>query len=365
MTDQDPEASKLDLERRRLELDDAFRREELEEKRATRLSDEARHSADNALKQKELEFAQGRGLRFSTTQATVAAAALALISGIIGGLIQASATKDVEAGKSAALIQIERVKADASIALERQKFETTLILKATESPERDDQIRNLQFFLNAGFIRDPDEKIAKMSVQDYPSAPPPDLSSRGPPEGLTDDPAVRALNVFKNREATPRQTDVDQRVTLATLLAPGNDESRFDATKAATIVGFITDVKLSGPNSANFKSTRAEERDITIHLAATRDAARNQQVFVVVTPRLRQQMQASGVDWTLRTLRSLIGQRVQVSGWLLFNAPHSRWAENTNPGGANNFRATAWEIHPVTEVKILDNAASTGSRIPK
>ena len=34
MTDQDPEAWKLDLERKRLELDDAFRREELEEKRA-------------------------------------------------------------------------------------------------------------------------------------------------------------------------------------------------------------------------------------------------------------------------------------------------------------------------------------------
>ena len=57
-----------------------------------------------------------------------------------------------------------------SIAI-REKFETTLILKATEALKRDDQIRNLTFFLNAGFIRDPEGKIARIDQTAYPSSP--------------------------------------------------------------------------------------------------------------------------------------------------------------------------------------------------
>jgi hypothetical protein len=178
-----------DIERNRLEFDYLIRKAELEEKREARLS-------EAAFKERELALEHGRGLKFSTAQATVAAAVLALLSGVIGGLIQSWATRDVEANKSAALIQIERVKADANIALEKQrqdaaerldreKFETTLILKATEAVSRDDQIRNLKFFLNAGFIRDPDGKIAAMDTQSYPSTP----SIEGPHFGT----ALRAV----------------------------------------------------------------------------------------------------------------------------------------------------------------------------
>jgi S1-C subfamily serine protease len=94
------------------------------------------------------------------------------------------ATRDVEAGKNKAQIAIEELKVRGNIDLEKQKqdaaerldrakFETTLILKATEASRREDQIRNLKFFLTAGFIRDPDNKIANMIETAYPSSPPP------------------------------------------------------------------------------------------------------------------------------------------------------------------------------------------------
>jgi len=96
-------------------------------------------------------------------------------------LIQGVITRDVEKEKNQALLEIEKLKEEATIQLEqkkqdaverldRAKFETTLILKATEAPNREDQIRNLKFFLNAGFIRDPDNKIAKMDDTAYPSS---------------------------------------------------------------------------------------------------------------------------------------------------------------------------------------------------
>jgi hypothetical protein len=259
------------------------------------------------------------------------------------------------------------------VNLEELKAEQTRILEMIKTGDPESASNNLKFLLDTGLISDEragryKQYLAERPAESGPVLPAPFVvnpSSRGPPEGLSDDPAVRARNVLKNREAAPSQSDIDKHVTLAALLAPGPDETRFDETKAATIVGVVTDVKMSGRTSANFKSARAADRDVTIRLAATRDAARNQQVFVILTPRFREQMEARQVDWSLPALRSLVGKKVQVSGWLLFNGPHKRWAENTNPGGTNNFRATAWELHPVTEIKLLDNAASSDLRIPK
>jgi hypothetical protein len=187
VTTEAAEDHKLDLEARRIEADLQIRRGELEEKRAQRESDQRRYERDAELKRFELTIAAGRGIKFTTPQATVAAAALALVSAGIGATIQAWSARDVEASKSLALIEIERVKADANIALENQKqiaaerldrakFETTLILKATESPKREDQIRNLKFFLKAGFINDPGDKIAQMEESELPSSPSPSVN---------------------------------------------------------------------------------------------------------------------------------------------------------------------------------------------
>jgi len=58
-------------------------------------------------------------------------------------------------------------------------------------------------------------------------------------------------------------------------------------------------------------------------------------------------------DWSLETLkRELIGRQVRFEGWLLFDSSHAGESENTAPGIANNWRATAWELHPVTKIEI-------------
>jgi len=166
-----PETAILDTEARRIEIDAELRRADLAERRAQRESEERRHALDNDLKVRELQLASGRGLHFTSAQATVVAAALALASAAFGGLIQAWAARNVEATKNAALIEIEKVKAEGTEKLDREKFETSLIMKAIETPGRDDQIRNLQFFLAAGFIKDPEGKIKNISLSDYPSSP--------------------------------------------------------------------------------------------------------------------------------------------------------------------------------------------------
>jgi hypothetical protein len=42
-----------------------------------------------------------------------------------------------------------------------------------------------------------------------------------------------------------------------------------------------------------------------------------------------------------------------LEGWLLFDREHAGESENTAPGRAANWRATAWELHPVTKIEII------------
>ncbi len=46
-------------------------------------------------------------------------------------------------------------------------------------------------------------------------------------------------------------------------------------------------------------------------------------------------------------------KKVRVTGWMFFDSDHNTEAENTNPGGPKNWRATSWEVHPVTGFEVI------------
>jgi len=50
--------------------------------------------------------------------------------------------------------------------------------------------------------------------------------------------------------------------------------------------------------------------------------------------------------------RQLLGRLVRFEGWLLFDSSHAMESENIAPGTPLNWRATAWEIHPVTKIEV-------------
>ena len=78
-----------------------------------------------------------------------------------------------------------------------------------------------------------------------------------------------------------------------------------------------------------------------------------QRMVVEVSPRIRKLMSEKGINWDTKTLRDkLLGRWVKFEGWLFFDEEHANAAENTNPGRERNWRATAWEIHPVTNIEI-------------
>jgi hypothetical protein len=176
-----------------------------------------------------------------------------------------------------------------------------------------------------------------------------------PAAGDTRSSTRRALNEFKNRTVPPEPVNVDSQVTLAALLAPGDDRDRWDEHRAATVVGYVFDVRPGGIESANCHARDADQRDTHITLAL--DPGRgngSERVIVEVTPRIRTLMASRGVDWSTRALRrDLLGRWVRVTGWLLFDSEHAQQSENTAPARPANWRATAWELHPVTAIAIV------------
>lgn len=167
----------------------------------------------------------------------------------------------------------------------------------------------------------------------------------------------KTLNEKKNRYEPPKAADIDGNVNLAAILAPGDDVDRFDESKGATLTGFVVDVKKGGIEDCNCKATKPIDCDTHIELALAEGAPTTQRVIVEVTPRLRAMM---GNGWTTEALADpstgIKGKWIEVSGWLLFDVMHVNEAENTNPGGAHNWRATCWEIHPITNIKRLPAA---------
>ena len=159
---------------------------------------------------------------------------------------------------------------------------------------------------------------------------------------------ARNLHRLKNRTAFPQAADFDSRVTLDQLLQPGDDRNRWSTERAARIQGQVIDVAYAGIEATNcFSPCR---RDIHILVAKQKDAVKNEQVVVEVTPNLQQQ----GMDWTEQTLQGqLVGHWCEFEGWLYFDAGHAEESENTAPHNPGNWRATAWELHPVTKITVI------------
>jgi hypothetical protein len=181
-----------------------------------------------------------------------------------------------------------------------------------------------------------------------------------PAQGTAGSAKGKALNRLKNRSTMPCIQDIDEEVTLAAMLAPGDDDNRFDSDRAATVTGIVVRVIPGGDaESCNCGATNQVDRDTHIELALSPDAPPTQRVIVEVTPRLRKRMKdhSPSVDWSTAALRDPVtgikGKWVTLTGWLMFDFIHANGAENSNPGDPDNWRATAWEIHPVAAIKML------------
>ena len=178
------------------------------------------------------------------------------------------------------------------------------------------------------------------------------LAQNCPSAGIALTNKQRTLHRLKNRTAFPQPADFDTRITLDQLLQPGNDRDRWSVDRAARIQGYVIDVAYARPEATNCYNPCG--RDIHIVISDRKEAAKNEQVVVEVTPKLRNWAETQGMDWSEQTLQAqLVGHWCEFEGWLYLDAGHTEEAENTAPNNPENWRATAWEIHPITKITVI------------
>ncbi len=223
------------------------------------------------------------------------------------------------------------------------------------------------YILSVGFLHT-NSTIARIAIPRHASVskpsnqaqtecyhqPPPVFRSECPAQGNAKSTRVQQLNILKNRINVPLSNDFDHSITMSALLKNGDDRNRWSVQRAAKIIAYVADVKPGGIETANCKSKNQDDRDTHIELSLQpMSYEKNQRVIVEITPRMRRIMAAKGVNWSTSSIRNnFVGRWVEVQGWMLFDIEHLNMAEHTNPGNTKNWRATAWEIHPVTSITI-------------
>lgn len=174
-----------------------------------------------------------------------------------------------------------------------------------------------------------------------------------PPEGSAKRDDLRELNVLKNRVQLPQLQDFDFHIQMSDLLKAGDDRGRWSNSKAVRVRAYISEVKPGGMETCNCKAKEPDARDTHIELVLNPMDGGALPVIAEITPRMRQKKSAQGIDWSTKHIRSAYqGRWVEIEGWLLFDKEHAAQAENTAPGRPRNWRATAWEIHPITAIKL-------------
>jgi hypothetical protein len=171
-----------------------------------------------------------------------------------------------------------------------------------------------------------------------------------PASGIAFTEERREFHRLKNRTSLPQPLDFDARVTLPNMLQAGEDHSRWSHSRAAAVEGYVVSIAKARPELANCYAGC----DTHILIALRPDAPSRQQMVLEVTPRMEEWARRQGWDWSEETLkRQLLGRWSRFEGWLLFDSQHAGASENIAPGTSENWRATAWEIHPVTRIEVI------------
>ena len=132
--------------------------------------------------------------------------------------------------------------------------------------------------------------------------------------------------------------------------------------QTAEIDGYIAYVKPGGVESCNCKSQDPQYMDTHIYVSPTLDHAnpadKKYCVIVEVTPRVRIEQVQMGHDWSTSTLISSLkpGTHVRISGYLFDDQEHRPNSVADSPSNPNLWRASCWELHPVTDIQILGAA---------
>ena len=177
----------------------------------------------------------------------------------------------------------------------------------------------------------------------------------------------RRLNVLKNRSG---QVNSPSQITVEQIRDPANT-SVFKPEQQVWVVGYV-----AGVDKGGFQETcnceRKDLRDIHINIVAHPSEANDKTKYVVVeiTPRWQPKFNLDDRNYNtmfLKVRQQLKGKWVRFEGWMLYDESHEKEAKTTAPHHVPTckddgtdpdlcvWRATPWEVHPVTKYTVVQN----------
>jgi len=182
--------------------------------------------------------------------------------------------------------------------------------------------------------------------------------------GTVTDNKHRTLNVQKNRGTAVTSP---QKITVEAIRDPANNTGKFAPSNQVWVTGFVASVDPGGlQETCNCK--RTDLRDVHINIVADPSEVGDQTKYVVVefTPRWEKKFNFDDSDYEAmrKAVEVQIGAKwVKFEGWMMFDFIHQNASQSTapsNPACPNdgqphsncNWRATPWEVHPVTAYSV-------------
>lgn len=154
-----------------------------------------------------------------------------------------------------------------------------------------------------------------------------------------------AMNRMKNRDDV--NVRINHSITIQDLI-DSPEQTDLDENTAVEITGFVADV-IDGTDAETCNCARDDIADIHIDVVANRKDRNNNKKYVIVeiSPRFQDKL------GDMKTVKKQItGKWVKFTGWLTYDYKHRSNARNVKKTG-NIWRATAWEVHPVTGFKVV------------
>jgi len=154
-----------------------------------------------------------------------------------------------------------------------------------------------------------------------------------------------AMNRMKNRDDITGS--IDRSITIQDMIKAKN-QTDLDENIAVEITGFVADVIAGTPNET-CNCARSDIADIHIDVVDKKKDRNNNDKYVIVeiSPRFQDKL---GDMTTVK--KKITGKWVKFTGWLTYDYKHRSNARNVKKTG-NIWRATAWEVHPVTAFKVV------------
>jgi hypothetical protein len=152
-----------------------------------------------------------------------------------------------------------------------------------------------------------------------------------------------AANKLKNRDIETKV--INTKVTLQSILTPGEDSKRFNQNDFVMITGYCVFIERGGKESCNCGSSIDTLQDNHIYIGLTPNAKKEDCMIVEITPRFKRLNK--GFD-----LKQFAGKKINVYGYIFYDAEHKGNAKNTCDKCTNTWRYTCNEIHPVVKIEL-------------